>query len=331
MLTNKFATRAVLTGLSLLLMLMPTTGEAGLFGRKGKAAQNTVGADLAVIDLRVHEVRTGGTEPRLVLQALVENQKPVNRTEPFEVIIRRQDAKHALGTCRGEALPQGQVALCELWLAGEPVKQGDVFEAVLNRSIGNFAKWDTDPSDDRRTYEIRTIAERGQALRLVRFDLDPLTIQGSSEVQFRFQVEGAHLVWLLAGDEPPRLLAGHPADGLLQGKGKQRLSKSGPVTLVARNSFGSYIYQTVPVRNVYDQDTTLWSKVTPQQADDVPVMKVLDPGVYDVDEDVVILENLRQYLASKDWALAVRERDERARPRETNVLNPKAREEKQPD
>jgi hypothetical protein len=227
-------------------------------------------------------------------------------------------------------LPQGQIALCELWLEKEPLSQGEVFEAVLNRGVADFDRWDTDPSNDTTTTEVRTIAEGGQVLRLVSFDLVPQTIQGASDVQFRFQVEGAHLVWLLAEDRPPRLLAGHPSDGLLQGKGRERLTASGPVVLVARNSFGSFVYLTIPVVNAYQEVAPEWTRVPPQLIDGAATMKVLDPGVYDVDEDAAILQGLRAYLSSKDWLAAVdRIREEQRRSGGTvtpaSVLNPKAR------
>ncbi len=318
--------RTVLTAL-IIAALVPSALIAGtLFGRKEKTAgpAAAAGADLAVIDLRVHELRTAGAEPRLVIQALVENQRPISRTTPFEVIVRRKDAKQALGACEGEALPQGQVAVCELWLVNEGVKQGDVFEAYLNRQYGDLNKWDTDPSDDRRTYEVRTIAEGGQVLRVANFDLSPTTVPGAGDVNFRFQVEGAHLVWLLAENRPPRLLGGYPSDGLLQGRGKERIASSGPVTLVARNSFGSYVYQTVPVANMYQQADNVFSKVPPQEVDGRAVMRVLDPGVFDIDEDQVILENLRNYLSTKDWRVFDRPQQDN-RPRGAGVLNPKAR------
>jgi hypothetical protein len=329
MLTSKGSRNALLV-LAVIALAIPSVSHAGLFGsRKDKPAdKGGMGGDLAIIDLRVHEVRTGGSEPRLVAQALVENQKPINRIGPYELQVRRKDSRETLGTCRGEALPQGQVALCELWLMNESVKHGDVFEAALNRSVGDFNSWDADPTDDRRTYEVRTIGEGNQVLRLAEFQVVPQTIQGVSEVQFRFQVDGAHLVWLLAEDRPPRLLAGHPADGPLQGKGKERLSTSGPLILVARNSFGSFVYQTIPVINTYQQAAYNWSRVPPQAVDGSQTMKVLDPGVYDVDEDQVILEHLRAYLASKDWNAAVerlRNTMDSDRPQPASVLNPKAR------
>ncbi len=308
---------------------LPIEAAPGLFGgRKDKAPVDGLGGDLAVIDLRVHEIR-GGAEPRVVVQALVENQKPINRTGPYELVIRRKDSKAPLGSCRGEVLPQGQVALCELWLMNSAVRQGEVYEASLNRSVGDFAAWDSDPSDDRRTYEVRTVTEGGQVLRLAGFDVMPQTIQGVAEVQFRFQVEGAHLVWLLAEDRPPRLLGGHPSDGLLQGKGKERISTSGPLTLVARNSYGSYVYQTIPIINSYQQVAPDWLRVPPQEVDGSATMKVLDPGVYDIDEDQVILDHLKEYLAAKDWQIAIQHlrtvTPDNDRPQPASVLNPKAR------
>lgn len=317
---------AVLCACAALLLAAPAAAS----GSKQKTDSPTrTQGNLSIIDLRVHEIATGAGEPRLAIQVLVENQSPESRTAPYQVDVRTKDSKQKLGSCRGETLPQGQVGLCELWLT-EGTRQGQVFEATLDRSTADFGTWDADPNDDRRAHEVRTIAEGNQVLRLVSFELVPNTIQGSSPVNFRFQVEGAHLVWLLAEDKPPRLLAGHPSDGLLNGKGKENLSTSGPVTLVARNSFGAFVYQTIPVVNTYEPTMPAWARVPAEQVDGYQTMKVLDPGVYDVDEDLVILDRLRAYLGSKDWAAAVEQmraakERENEKPAPASVLNPRTR------
>lgn len=328
---NRTVAAVVWAVIAILVLGATTAGFAGgLFGRgKKDKAEDTSGADLAVAELRVHEVRTSGAEPRVVIQAVIENQKPVGRTGPYELQVRQKGSRKVLGACRGEALPQGQSALCELWLKDVPIKQGDTFEAMLNRGVADFGSWDQDESNDRRTAEIRTISEGGEMLRLVSFEIVPTTIRGTSDVQFRFQIEGAHLVWLLAEDRPPRLLAGHPADGLLQGKGRERISASGPVTLVARNSFGSFVYKTIPVINAYQEPAPEWTRVLPQEVDGVATMKVLDPGVYDIDADAEILQGLRTYLATKEWLAPLdRLREHQAPsdvPQPASVLNPRAR------
>ena len=312
---------------AVVLVAAGSIAVAGLFGGKKDKADPGAG-DLAVIDLRVHEIRTDGGVPRVVVQALVENQKAVPRAGAFELIVRVKDAKEALGTCEGDGLPPGQVALCEIWLPNASMRQGEVYEAVLNRQVGDFNRWDTDPSDDRRLYEVRTVTEGGQTLRLAGFEVVPQTIQGAAEVQFRFQVEGAHLVWLLAEDRAPRLLAGHPADGLLQGKGRERISSTWPVTLVARNSFGAFVYETIPVLNVYQQGTPAWAREKKPEPEASATIRILDPGVYDIDEDQVILDKLRSYLNSKDWTASldrIRAGEGAARARRDSALNPKAR------
>ena len=95
---------------AVVLVAAGSIAVAGLFGGKKDKADPGAG-DLAVIDLRVHEIRTDGGVPRVVVQALVENQKAVPRAGAFELIVRVKDAKEALGTCEGDGLPQGQVAL----------------------------------------------------------------------------------------------------------------------------------------------------------------------------------------------------------------------------
>ena len=329
------------TGFSLILftaVLALALGTARASARRTEKRTPPPGAgvsgNLSVVDLRVHEVAAGGAEPRLVVQALVENQSPVSRSGAYALKIRHKDSRRELGVCTGNRLPQGQIALCELWLVGESASHGDVFEALLDRTAGDFGTWDGDPGDDGRRYSVRTITEGGQVLRLAQFDVAPQLFQGATEVQFRFQVEGGHLVWLLAEDRPPRLLAGHPADGLLVGKGRERIISSSPLTLVARDSFGSFVYQTIPVFNTYEQPSVEEARLPEERSESKVAMKVLEPGIYDVDEDQVILEKLRVHLAAKDWAQALQQlRDaphQRPAPRPASALNPKTRQTPEP-
>lgn len=291
-----------------------------------KKAKDSGSGNLAVIDFRVHPISTGGVPPRVVAQILVENQSPVPRTGPYAVEIRRKGEKQALGVCENdEGIPGGQVVLCELWLDDMPVRQNDAFEAYLNRNVGDFNRWDGDPADDVKSYDIRTTAEGGQVLRIANFEVLPRTVQGPSEVQFRFQVEGAHLIWLVSGDNPPRLLAGHPADGLLNGKGRERVTLSGPVTLVARNSFGAFVYQAIPVLNLFQPLPHPLAEKPKAEEGEPGQLRVLDPGVYDVDQDQSILENIRSFLAKKNWIAALEGlREEATRPRAASAINPMA-------
>ncbi len=268
-------------------------------------ATPTPRGNLSVVDLRVHQIAAAGAAPRLAIQALVENDSPLDRTGPYEIEIRRQNAPHALGVCRGEALPRGRVALCELWLVNEAALHGDVFEAALNRKIDDFGEWDVKPEDDQRKVLIRAIAEGGDVLALDSFEVAPRIFRGPTEILFRVRVAGAHLAWLLVGDRPVRLVAGDPADSLLSGKGREPMTDSALLTLVARNSFGSFIYQTTAVFSIDQQPPT--PAPPPAEPPVEAALKVLDPGMYDVDEDEVILERIRERLAGWEWVRAAAE------------------------
>lgn len=273
-------------------------------GKAPSSASPPARGNLSLVDLRVHQIVASDAEPRLVIQVLVENDSALDRDGAYEVLVRRGGATRTLASCRGDHLPRTRVALCDIWLVNEAALHGDVFEAVLNRSVDDFGAWDAKPEDDRRTLLVRAITEGGEVLQLDSFDVGPSRFQGPTDVYFRFRIEGAHLAWLLVGDRPPRLLAGHPADALLTGNGRERINTSTPLVLVARNSFGAYIYQTYAVFNAEQQPAP--APAPPPEPPVEATLSVLEPGMFDVDEDEVILEKIRSHLASRDWARAVK-------------------------
>ncbi len=287
-----------------------------------------VPGNMALVDLRAFEIRTPGADPRLLVQVLVENRTPRHYVGRWRAVVRRGRKRATIGECEGAALPRGQVAACDVWIPWSAVKEGETLEAALDREVPEFARWDSDPSDDTRTVTVRTVPEDGTMLRIARFEVSPRILQGMGEVRVRFSVEGAHLVWLIGAGKTPRLLGGHPADGLLEGKTTVRVRRSGPLTLVARNSLGAFVYQTVPVLNTYSPPRKPgWVKKSAQELDGTARARILDAGVYDVDSDHVILENLREYLAAKDWAREyemLRRQHDRGRPVPASVLNPAA-------
>jgi hypothetical protein len=283
-----------------------------------------VPGNLALISLESYELTGRGGDSRLLLRALVENQTPVDREGPFEVVFSKRSGRNAeLGVCRGELLPQGQLAVCELWLPGTAVREGQTIEAELSRQAAGFDEWDAKNSDDSISIALRTMPESGEVLRIASFAVEPQVLQGMGEVHFRFHVEGGHLVWLINQDEPPELVAGHPSDGLLSGRGTVKVKRSGPITLVARNSLGAFVYQTVPVSNLYAPPKKTWVTASSEDLDEPATARVLDVGVFDVDEDAIILDELQSYLATKDWAslqdLAPKNDDD---PKPASVLNP---------
>ncbi|MBP7147762.1 MAG: hypothetical protein KBD01_09470 [Acidobacteria bacterium] len=297
----------------------PLPDEASLKGVPG---------NLAVIDVKTYQLGISGGTKRLLVRSLVENQTPIDRDGPWRLQLRRRAGKEALGTCRGEILPRGRVAVCEIWVDDQDLVEGEALEAALDRSVPGFAKWDKNQADDVRGTNVRSVPEEGQLLRVAQWELRPMVLQGTGEVNFRFTVEGAHLVWLLSGDKPPRLLAGHPADGVLTGQGRLQVRESGPVTIVARNSLGAFVYQAVPILNTYQPGKVEWLAGEAQQVDGEATARILDAGVYDVEEeDGIVLSNIQSYLAAKEWAAFLKKRsgEDRPDPVPAGVLNPKAK------
>ncbi|GEM_PF-4478810 len=327
--------RAARRGVALILLLFLTATFAwSTAGRRDRQDRRSGDegppGNMAVIDARFYEIATQGAQRRLLMRILVENQSPVDRNAGFRLEITKNRRRGSLGACQGEALPRGQVALCEVWLPTKGIEEGDTLTVTLARDFAGFAGWDNDPSDDRRSAELKTIPDGGAVLRIAKWDVRPRVMAGMGEAQFQFTVEGAHLVWLLPSgpDAKPRLLAGHPADGILTGKGRIRIRQSGPVTLVSRNSLGAFVYETIPVQNTYSRpEAHQWLRAPSQEVDGVATAVIFEPGVYEDDADEAVLQALNTYLASKDWAAEIQRMQrpgEEERPRPASVLNPEA-------
>lgn len=265
-------------------------------------AQDAGQGNLAVLDVKLFELSLGGAERRLLVRALVENQTTIDRGGPFVVEFFNSGNHEPLGACRGEELPARQVAVCEIWVRADAVDEGESVEATLNRRVPGFGAWDRTTVDDSRTVSLRTIPEEGQKLAINRWDIDPLVLAGAGEMQFRFTVEGAHLVWLLVPGKAPRLLAGHPADGTLTGEGRTVVQESGSLTLAARNSLGAFVYRNLPVVLTGVRESLRQDLPKPPEEGRAEA-RVLEPGEFDVpDEDGPVLDTLRSILAADDLA-----------------------------
>jgi hypothetical protein len=326
---------ALLLGATLLLGLALTPPSEA--GRRWSESSDKTGppGDLAIIGFELFEVGSPGVHHRVLARIQVENQSPLNLETPFTVRVvrdgRRIDEAEALSRCRGEALPRGQIAICDIWLPGDAVDQGDSLVAVLDRSDETFDAWDGDVGDDSRTAMMRTRTGSRGSLRVASWEVRPRILHGMGEVQFSFTVEGAHLVWVMTEQEDqPRLVAGHPADGLLSGKGTLRIRDSGPITIVARNSLGGFVYAAIPVLNSYQAPKPSWGRETPAaEVDGYVTPRILDPGVYEDDDNEIVLQSIRTYLEAKNWTAALErlrrldQQDEEPRP--ASVLNPRAR------
>ncbi|MDQ7006322.1 MAG: hypothetical protein Q9Q40_03750 [Acidobacteriota bacterium] len=339
---RRFATLAV-AAMVIFLLLPP-----GFAGRRWSERERHDGppGNLAVISFKLYEVGVAGVRHQMLARVLVENQSPLDLESPFRVLIGRAEAtpaaggrgifkrkprpgSAAVGSCRGELLPRGQVAICDIWLQADLLAEGEEIAARLDRSLPGYAAWDGDPSNDQLVTRLRTTTPGRSTLRIAKWDVRPRILHGMGEVQFRFTVEGAHLAWLLSENEKePRLVAGHPADGLLSGNGTIKIRESGPLTLVARNSLGAFVYETIPVLNSYEPPQNAWHQAPAAAVDAEATARILDPGVYDEDDNRIILDNLASYLAAKDWAVELerlRRLGEEDKPLPASVLNPKAR------
>jgi hypothetical protein len=329
--------RALLGAVLTLLLLTPASVWAAKKDREATpaAANPSAPGNLAIIDVRAYDVATPGADRRLLVRALIENQTPENFEAAWVLDLGRTKPQQNLATCQGQGLPQGRVAVCEMWVPGEAVKEQETLEVQLSRS-GSLGTWDRDAKDDTRQVVLRTTPERGNILRIAEWKLFPTILSGPTDVQFSFTVEGAHLVWVMTPDSTPRLLAGHPADGVLVGKGKERVKQTGPVTVIARNSLGAFVYQTIPVVNPYTEVKPKWTEAPPQNANGTQpanagaaLAQVLDAGVYDVDEDTVVLDYLARYLQAKDWAAEIKRLRQQVegepQPAPASALNPRTK------
>ncbi|UCF67557.1 MAG: hypothetical protein JSV80_17630 [Acidobacteriota bacterium] len=295
-------------------------------GRAGPRRDGPPG-NLAITDVKIFDVSTTGGAHRLLARVLVENQSPIDRIEPWQVRLTVPSKEQVVGRCGGESLPRGQVAACEIWLTlPSPLAEGAPLRAEIDPEHAGFAEWDGDPGNDVRSVDVRTFPADGSPVRVAEWDVQPRIVHGTGEVQFRFTVEDGHLVWLLVEDQAPRLLAGHPADGIVSGRGSVRIKKSGPVTVIARNSLGAFVYEAIPVLNSYQRATPRWVRLAAESVDDVAKARILEPGVYEIDDDGSVLEHLSQHLAGKDWGAALeklRQLDQfKEKPAPASVLNP---------
>lgn len=257
----------------------------------------SVPPNLAVIDLRAYQVLVSRDERRILVRALIENQSAHDMPSPFRLEVKLHRGAQVVGTCRSEeGLPAARVALCEVWIdPKDPALEGAILEAELARSVPGFAAWDKVPADDRREVVLRTLTEETGTLRITDWSLRPVMLPRGGEVSFRFAVEGAHLVWLMFEDRPPRLLAGNPADGLLEGGGRVNVTATGPVTLIARNSLGVYVFRAAPVF-VSGTAGELWAAAAVPTASGQGLAQVLEPGIYDIyEQDQLLLESIRAF------------------------------------
>ena len=315
-------------------VVLTPPAEAGRRWSEEPSDETGPPGDLSIIGFELFEVGSPGMHHRVLARVQVENQSPLDLETPFTVRIVRDVSRpqraEALSECRGEALPRGQIAICDFWLDGGLVDQGDSLLAALDRSQETFDEWDGDRSDDTRAAIMRTRTGTRGSLRIASWDVRPRILHGMGEVQFSFTVESGHLVWVMsAEDDEPRLVGGHPADGLLSGQGTLRIRESGPITIVARNSLGGYVYAAIPVLNSYESVKPFWgSETSAAEVDGYVTPRILDPGVYEDDDDQVILKNIRTYLAGKNWKAALeelRQLDKQGnKPRPASALNPRA-------
>jgi hypothetical protein len=260
-----------------------------------KKPPESVPPSLGVIELRAYQVLVSRDERRILVRALIENQSAHDLPSPFRLDVRLHRGGQVVGTCRGdEGLPAARVALCEVWIdPKDPALEGAILEAELARGVPGFAAWDKVAADDRREVVLRTLTEETGTLRITEWSLQPVMLPRGGEVTFRFAVEGAHLVWLMSEEKTPRLLAGNPADGLLEGRGRVNVMVTGPVTLIARNSLGVYVYRAAPVFVSGTSGGELWATAQVPTAAGQAVAKILEPGIYDIyEQDQLLLESI---------------------------------------
>lgn len=253
---------------------------------------------LALIDVKAYQVLLSREERRVLVRALIENRSAHDLGSPFRLDIALRRGGRTVGNCRGDAgLPAARVALCEVWIdPRDAALEGAVLEATLARDLSGFAEWDKVPVDDARQVVLRTLTDETGTLRIREWVLDPVMLSAAGEVNFRFAVDGAHLVWVMTDERDPRLLAGHPADGTLEGRGRITASRSGPITLIARNSLGVYVYRAAPVLVSDSRDGGWIAAQVPVPAGQAAA-RMLDPGVYDVyEQDQLLLEAIRAFL-----------------------------------
>ncbi len=204
-------------------------------------------------------------------------------------------------------------------------REGNRYAVRLDRRSFGIERWDRRRRNDQAVTRLVTSARR-PAVRIDEFEVLPRVLRGMGEVSFRYAVERGHLVWILVEGEPPRLLGGHPADGLLTGQGRLRVRESGPVTLVARDSAGRFVYRTIPVTNTF-RPHRAWAPDAGDDTGAIVAVRVVGPDDAEAPVDPVVLGVLERRIASIGWA-PEGSPDPFAphRPRRgENVLNPAAR------
>ncbi len=263
-----------------------------------KKPPESVPPSLGVIELRAYQVLVSRDERRILVRALVENQSAHDLPSPFRLEVRLHRGGQVVGSCTGDTgLPAARIALCEVWIdPRDPALEGAILEAELARGVPGFAAWDKVAADDRREVVLRTLTDETGTLRITEWDLQPVMLPRGGEVAFRFAVEGAHLVWLMTQERNPRLLAGNPADGKLEGRGRVNVLATGPVTLIARNSLGVYVYRAAPVFVSGTAGGELWAAAQVPTAAGQAAARTLEPGVYDIyEQDQLLLESIRAF------------------------------------
>lgn len=258
--------------------------------------------DLAVVSLAAHEIAAQGAPPRYLLRVVVENRGELALTSPYQVVFRADRGDSPIGGCRGEELAQGASALCEVWSVGSIAPGTSSITASLDRGDPVLAAWDANTSNDAATSTLGSHVGDGVPLRIAHFDVLPHVLQGAGDVRFRFTVEGAHLAWIIVQSEAPRLVAGHPAEGVLDGSGKSHVKDSGPVTLVARDLSGAYVYRTVPLTNAYRPAPVDWAGDESGQDSGLGAFQVLAQGAATSGPaDPIVLAGLQAYISNKRW------------------------------
>ncbi|GAB4375743.1 MAG: hypothetical protein Kow0062_15160 [Acidobacteriota bacterium] len=282
--------------------------------------------DLAVVRLVVHEVAGPSGPARAFLRLDVKNVSATPREDPFDVVVvAGEKLDRVYGRCRADGLAPGESVRCDVFLDVPLTKVGDRFAARLDRRAFRLDRWDRRRRNDQRIAAAPDPGRAG-AVRIAEFEVLPRVLRGMGEVTFRYTVEHGHLVWILAEGEPARLLGGHPADGLLAGQGRLKIRDSGPVTLVARDRDGRFVYRTVPVTNTY-RPHRAWA---PESGDDrgaIIAARPLEAGAGEAPVDPVVLEVLERRIAALGWAPEGSPDPfaPRKPARKENVLNPAGR------
>jgi hypothetical protein len=288
-------------GVALVAALVAACGLGDARSQSGADESSTGNA--GITELTVFTIGADRADARSLTRVFVENLSDVELRHPWQVTLSDRESGATLARCGAARLPDSRVAVCELWLPAAAVTEEHVLVARLDRSLDGFANWDRDPADDERSTRVRTTLPGASPLEITAWEVSPREIFGQAEIHFRFDVAGAYLAWLLTADSD-LLVAGHPADGVLAGRGSVVLQRSGPVTLVARNALGAFVYESVTVREVGGERPGELQPVRPQVTarDRLFEARILEAGVFDDDENAAVLGYLRRSLAAEPGA-----------------------------